>query len=367
MIFSLEVLRARHGDALLLHYGDAQQPRLTLIDGGPGATFGEALKPRLQALRRDGAALAADLIVVSHLDDDHIGGLLGLTGDLLQDPNVAPWLTTKAIWCNTFGDLAGDADDVLAKTPAPSPDSAHVVSVPQGRALVSQAEQLGWPVNKPFKPLVQAPDAGGARVPLDGSTELVVVSPRTDQIAGLRKEWIKQMKRIKKKETSPAEVAEYLDKSPYNLSSIVVLARQGKHSMLLTGDGRGDHILAGLDAAGATTNGKLHVDILKVPHHGSIRDVDQDFFERITADHYVISANGRDGNPETQTLDMIVASRSDDAFTVHLTYAAGVGDLEQRLQSFVSAQQASRRPFKVAIRQDPALSLTIDLEDPLGT
>jgi hypothetical protein len=366
MVFSLEVLRARHGDALLLHYGDAQTPRLSLIDGGPGATFGDALQPRLQALRGNQPQLAVDLILVSHLDDDHIGGILGITGDLLQDPQVAPWLTTKAIWCNTFADLADDTDNILATTQAPSQEAGHVVSVGQGRALAAQAEQLGWPINKPFKPLVQAPDKGGSRIPLDGSTDLLVVSPRTDQIAGLRKEWIKQMKRIKKKEASPAEVAAYLDKSPYNLSSIVVLARQGGHSMLLTGDGRGDHILAGLDAAGVTTQGKLHVDILKVPHHGSIRDVDTDFFERITADHYVISANGRDGNPETKTLDMIVASRSDNAFTVHLTYAAGVGDLEQRLKGFVSAQQASRRPFKVAIRNDPALSLTIDLGDSLG-
>ena len=34
-IFSLEVVRARKGDCLLLHYGTEKQPRLGLIDGGP--------------------------------------------------------------------------------------------------------------------------------------------------------------------------------------------------------------------------------------------------------------------------------------------------------------------------------------------
>ena len=40
--------------------------------------------------------------------------------------------------------------------------------------------------------------------------------------------------------------------------------------MLLTGDARGDKILRG-DGTGrdAKKGGKKHVDILKVPHHGS--------------------------------------------------------------------------------------------------
>jgi len=47
------------------------------------------------------------------------------------------------------------------------------------------------------------------------------------------------------------------------------------------------------------------VDVLKLPHHGSIRNIDGDFFKILTADTYVISANGRDGNPEFQTLEWI--------------------------------------------------------------
>ena len=77
---------------------------------------------------------------------------------------------------------------------------------------------------------------------------------------------------------------------------------EGKR-MLLTGDARDDHILAGLDEAGIAKDGKTHVDILKLPHHGSIRNMRPEFFERVTADHYVISANGRDGNPETDDAD----------------------------------------------------------------
>ena len=48
------------------------------------------------------------------------------------------------------------------------------------------------------------------------------------------------------------------------------------------------------------TGGTMHVDLLKVPHHGSANNLDDDFFERITADHYVFSGDGEHGNPERE-------------------------------------------------------------------
>ena len=65
-----------------------------------------------------------------------------------------------------------------------------------------------------------------------------------------------------------------MDKSVFNLSSIVVLADSGGRRMLLTGDARGDHVLDGIEAAGLFKDDRLHVDLLKLPHHGSDRNVD---------------------------------------------------------------------------------------------
>ena len=67
-------------------------------------------------------------------------------------------------------------------------------------------------------------------------------------------------------------------------------------------------------------DGKMQVDLLKVPHHGSSNNVDDDFFERIIAKHYVFSGNGDYGNPERETLEMLFHARGDDDYTIHLTY-----------------------------------------------
>jgi hypothetical protein len=375
VIFSFEALRAMHGDCLLLHFGEPGDPKSVLIDGGPMPVYGQTLKPRLLKLREqliekkrigEGDALPLALAMVSHIDDDHIGGLLALAED--NDGGLglthASWVSPKTLWHNTFEELTGGEVSALALGEvSASPTAAVVASVPQGQDLRARAEALGWPINRPFTGLVQAPAGAAQPVALDQATSLLVTDPRADEVANMRKEWKKQLEKLKKGEKEAAEVAAYVDKSPTNLSSIVCLARQGERKILLTGDARGDLVLKALDIAGVTSEGKLHVDILKIPHHGSIRDLDADFFERITADHYVISADGRFGNPESKTLEFIAGSRDDDAFTIHLTYASGHGDLQQRLAQFIADRDAAKRKFGVAARADPDLALTIDLGD----
>jgi hypothetical protein len=93
--------------------------------------------------------------------------------------------------------------------------------------------------------------------------------------------------------------------------------------MLLTGDARGDKIIEGLQLVGllgGDDNSTIHVDLLKVPHHGSSNNLERNFFKRITADHYVFSGNGEHGNPEREALEMLYDARGSAKFTVHLTY-----------------------------------------------
>jgi hypothetical protein len=57
-----------------------------------------------------------------------------------------------------------------------------------------------------------------------------------------------------------------------------------------------------------------------MPHHGSSRNVELDFFKQVTADHYVFSGNGEHGNPERETVEMLLEARPAAAFTMHFTY-----------------------------------------------
>jgi hypothetical protein len=83
VIFSLEALQAEQGDCFLLHFGDPRAPQVMLVDSGPGRDVYDArLKARLNALRSHVGALELPLVVSSHIDDDHIGGVLTLVQDV---------------------------------------------------------------------------------------------------------------------------------------------------------------------------------------------------------------------------------------------------------------------------------------------
>ncbi len=164
-------------------------------------------------------------------------------------------------------------------------------------------------------------------------------------------EWLEAQR--ERRGTGPSALAAYVDASVPNLSSIVALARFGDKKMLLTGDARGDRILAGLEAAGVLKPGKsFHVNVLKVPHHGSAHNVEPDFFKRITAEHYVFSGNGRHGNPERETIEMLLAARPRAKFQLHFTYPIEEIDEARRVE-WVKQQKIEReRPASASGRRE---------------
>ena len=117
MFFSLDVLRARKGDCLMLHFGSEQDPHLILIDGGPSDVYQPFLKPRLQKIHEtrdldEQDPLPVDVVMVSHVDDDHIKGILDLTKEQrTKSPDVR--LDVTSLWHNSFDDLLKTRPDEL--------------------------------------------------------------------------------------------------------------------------------------------------------------------------------------------------------------------------------------------------------------
>ena len=379
MIFTLEVLPANQGDCLLLHYGPSSDPLVAVVDGGPAGVFKRALRPRLDELRATRAAggtLQLQLVAVSHIDDDHIRGVLDLVRALTEerDDGREPSYEILALWHNSFEDVVGGdgpagipaAVSALAQTDSletarlSEPARLVVASIAQGRNLRDAAQVLELDVNRPFDGPVTAP----ATVDWGDGLEFVVVGPDQKRLEDLHKAWERDVKR---RAPDEATAAAYLDGSVYNLSSIVVLAKAEDKTMLLTGDARGDDVLAGLEAAGMLERPPLHVDVLKLPHHGSDRNVETDFFRAIVADHYIVSADGKHHNPEIATLRMISESRDDDDFVLHLTHREGEHGLGAKLEKFEADERRRGRRYEIRYPEGTTTpSLKIDLLETLN-
>ena len=73
----LEALQANDGDCLLLHHQNGTATTRVLIDGGARGIYWKILRRRLDALR-NGKRLDLRMLMVSHIDADHITGLVDM-------------------------------------------------------------------------------------------------------------------------------------------------------------------------------------------------------------------------------------------------------------------------------------------------
>ncbi|MGZ8268912.1 MAG: hypothetical protein ACXWUU_15790, partial [Burkholderiales bacterium] len=217
MIFSLEVRRARKGDCLLLHFGSKTKPGLAIVDGGPSGVYAAHLRPRLieikNARRLDNQQpLPVDLLMVSHVDDDHIQGILDLTRELTSSM-TAPLVEVMSFWHNSFDDIIGNSAEELTAAMAEQfgaaalsgglPDDATLdlegdedsevvlaslkvlASIEQGHRLRADAEKLGFPRNPEFdEKLIRA---GRKSLKVAEGLTFVVVGPMQRELEALQK------------------------------------------------------------------------------------------------------------------------------------------------------------------------------------
>ena len=372
MRLTIDALQANDGDCLLLHYARTDAPTLRiLVDGGSHGIYREVLRPRIDHLRH-GGTLDLRMALVSHVDLDHITGVLDLFRDMerVQDDGGDAFCRVRTLWHNAFEKVhAGRQATVqsaavgaaLVGGVAPAglngQAAAVVASVRQGAALRDVAERLGIVRNEgALEDLVRAPEGGLRVVTVAPGLSLTILGPHDAQLKKLDVEWQRS------EQTHPAnpaaQAADYLNRTAPNLSSIVLLLEAARANgaspvrVLLTGDAGGDHILESLDKTGVGPGGRIHVDLLKVQHHGSNHSTTQDFFERVTADRYIISGNGKHGIPHGDALEWLSAARRGQPYTVYMTNRKGDEGLEEMLTAFLAREAVAEPRHRYLFRRE---------------
>ena len=330
----LTAVKAKHGDAFILTADGAR----VLIDGGPSSVYDRFLREHLVTLDDgSGEPPNIDLMMVSHIDADHIVGILDLTNEMIEanEEDAAPPVTITRAWVNTFSDTLissgletkREANALAAKVASAFDDDDDLVeavdghtklvlsSVSQGRNLRRNLKTLAVPTNVRFRNRMAL--AGADKGPWrKGDLSISIIGPTKKEVDRLKRRWAKDLPKILAREEKARAAAASLDRSVFNLSSIVCVAEANGKTMLLTGDARGDTILKWLEES----DGAMEYDIFKLPHHGSDRNVTADMFEKITARHYVVSGDGKHGNPEPAMFEMLFEARGDADYLIHMTY-----------------------------------------------
>lgn len=320
-MFQLELLPAGPGDCLWIEYGSEQNPHVVIIDGGVNATFA-ALEERIAlALEQRGASeLHVELLVVTHLDNDHIQGILKLLnesqhsvtfGDIWFNGNRQLVELPRSADAGTRDALGGEAGDVLGF------DEADALSA------ILAADDLPW--NKSFggSAVVVPPQGQLPYRELAGGLRLTLLGPSLTRLHELGQVWPSVLEAYARQErTGVAEEpddalgrsdtwppvwrdAESWDDKEANGSSIVLLAEYGDTACLLPGDAFATDIVTHLKLLidERKVGDQFPLAALKLSHHGSARNNSPQLIESVKCGSYLISTNGEQHkHPDHQAL-----------------------------------------------------------------
>jgi beta-lactamase superfamily II metal-dependent hydrolase len=358
---NLTLLPAGSGDCLLVTGADG---RRLLVDGGVVDSYRQYVAPALLRLREAGEHL--DLVCVTRIDPDHIGGILQILDDLMAwrvhehevatntDHRARAWERPPdihAIWHNDFDELvgrnAGPIEDMLAATTSilfgrrgeskEIGENNRILATSIREALRLSLRigprQLHIPHNLESAPgpILVREDEASAPIQF-GGMKIWVIGPFKADFLKLRDEWNmwlgdrqKKLKEIQERrslaEGDVDRLLRFLDSQEKalerqwmgiapNVASIALLLEEGAASVLLTGDAYADDVLRGLRHVGRLdASGGMHVSVLKVQNHGSEHNISHAFCKAITADHYVFCANGSFMNPDLLVVQAIIDSR----------------------------------------------------------
>lgn len=342
-MFRLEMLPAAHGDCLWIEYGSGRTVHRILIDGGPAHTY-PALRERILHLPADERRF--ELLVITHIDADHIEGVVRLLRD------------AEALGC-TFERIWFNGRDQLNQVPDPAGEPLGALQGEMLGMLIAEYEaRLGREVwNRGLPAGLATIDRASAHLPavsLAGDCRLTLLSPDHERLLELKDNWAEELRKagvasgdtqtLKSKleasrnlrplgdvlggeEVEPeedrfelpaadgsdladalgdvlgggggepgAEAAFGGDTSKANGSSIALLLEYPKDCAkvrcLLAGDAWPGVLFASLSTLLPDPGKRLSLTGFKLPHHGSVANIGPELLARLKCKHYLISTSG---------------------------------------------------------------------------
>jgi len=328
-MFTVEMLPALIGDALWVEYGDPDSPNRFLIDGGLVGTV-DAIEEKIhEAADKDGGRCHLELLVLSHIDADHIEGLIKLLGKK---------------------DLPLDIDDLLFNGwhHLPDPDADEddqFLGARHGEFLAALIRERGLPWNDAFDgDTVYVPRADQGPLPrhvLPGGMELVLMSPTFKELLKLSRKWEDELEEAGLLHATHEELMEALKKDrkldpdddfladeEIDVKELVE-SRQRKDSSAANGSSiafvgsfEGKRCLFGGDAYWTVLRDsakrltqeeneeRLGLDAFKLPHHGSRNNVSDDLLAALDCRRFLVSTNGRQfKHPDNEAIARLVGGK----------------------------------------------------------
>lgn len=293
ILTSIEVLKASYGDCLFVTIQNEGAVYTIMIDGGTPSTYSfknkkqktEAgpLKLKLSDFREKGRRI--DLLIITHVDNDHIGGIIKWFEEDMPSPDFV-----KRIWMNDDTEI--NACQSLNNTPGQAASLKDTLTNNgfnlENQIVKDKEFSFNWGKIKILSP-----------TPDDHNKVARKIGANLDN---------KENNNYKKSIRQLVEEGWKVDPvSDENDASIAFLMQtnDGENNLFL-GDGNIDTIIESLNGIKRTEK-RINCKWVKLSHHGSKNNFRPEFLDYARAENYIFSSNGDYyGHPDKEVMAWLV-------------------------------------------------------------
>ena len=372
---------ANEGDAFLISFGNNQSCNL-LIDMGLKKTYQNSIKPDLIKLKHNGKHI--DLLVVTHIDNDHILGAIEFVKENGADSKI---VEVKEVWHNSYRHLQfaekkpislnTDETSILNQiknqnSPKTIKNGLSEVTIDEGLNLASLLYKYKYSWNLAFEG--KAITKQNQVIVVSPDISIRVISPNIRKLNKLAKKWKERLESEKYNFTlnedelfddafeffmlysdHDSEIQEISgnddvstyeellqikgkDNSLTNGSSIAFIIEYRDKQLLFLGDAHEDIIYEELLYL-KNSGYKLDFEIVKVSHHGSNNNISNRMLEIISSKRFLISTNGKRSHPDITTIAKITASSENIEIIVNYPH--------EKIEIFRNSLKENQNQFKL--------------------
>lgn len=362
---------AKNGDCFLISLGKENRKHI-LIDCGYADTYHDFLKKDLEELKKMDEKI--NLFILTHIDEDHILGAI----EFIEENNESQIIEIEEIWYNCYrhlqihenqGSISDKEKRILQREIALgesyirreslSEISKSEVSVKQGSTLGALLLKGGYNWNSSFEGKAVSQN-NIEKIEL-GNIMINILSPNNEKLEILKKKWLKELTNkkwnfnitedrlfddafefillmyeeelmIDKKEVSLEEITAIetlqnivqqkvnADNSPTNGASIAICINYEGKNLLFLADGHPDILYESIHNLGVK-----EFDLVKVPHHGSRKNMTIKLAEVLKSNRFLISTNGnKHTHPDLESLARLIYMNKDMNKELYFNYETKV-------------------------------------------
>jgi beta-lactamase superfamily II metal-dependent hydrolase len=287
----IKIFQVFCGDCISIVYTDeVTNSKSIIIDAGFPKTYFQTLKQEIAKLKE------VDLFVVTHMDNDHIGGMTPLINEYPIPPIQDFWFN----YCPVDSDISTQMTNKISVGQALKlRDYLSKNAIISPTILQGFEYQIGLANLKVLSPNEKSYEKYVKLFPTDETENEFL-----NKISARENDYSASVESFR-------DILFTEDNSIPNGGSIAFLFQLLNFKMLFLADAYPSVIVEGLSNLGFSKENKISVDYVKLSHHGSSFNINETLIEMIDCKNYIISTDGSKHQlPNKKALSKILLSQT---------------------------------------------------------